>query len=125
MTSRPLKAAVVFMLGFALVWQGVFAASTGINPNAGGAKTSCCCTGCDFKHCSTPACCAKPNAPSDPVVPASLPSPTQNEFHALAASLVSLLTLPSLKADELPFRSSSLASQTAIPLFQRNCCYLI
>ena len=77
------------MLGFVLGRQGVLAVSIGTNANARGAKTSCCCAGCDFKRCSTPACWAKPNAPSAPVAAASLPSTTHNEFRAPAASLVS------------------------------------
>jgi len=77
------------MLVFVLGRQGVLAVSIGTNANARGAKTSCCCAGCDFKRCSTPACWAKPNAPSAPVAAASLPSTTHNEFRAPAASLVS------------------------------------
>jgi len=126
MTSRPIKAAIVFMLGFVLAWQGDFAAPTGANANANAraAKTSCCCTGCDFKHCSTPACCAKPYAPAAPVAPA-LPSPSQNEWQALAASVVPLQPLPSSSSDELPPWVASPASLTAIPLFQRDCRYLL
>ena len=125
MTSRPIKMAVVLLLGFVLAWQGVFASSARIGATAQSAKKSCCCTGCDNKTCATPECCVKPDAPSAPVAPASLPAATQNELHVLAASVVSLIALPSRTADELPARAPSTASVTAIPLFQRDCSYLL
>jgi hypothetical protein len=125
MTSRPIKMVVVLLVGFALAWQGVFATSARIGVATKDAKKSCCRTGCDSKHCSTPACCVKPESPAAPVAPASLPSTTQNEFQALAATLVSLFTLSSRPASELPARDSSSVSVTAIPLFQRDCSYLV
>ena len=117
--------AVVLLLGFVLAWQGVFASSARIGATTKSTKKSCCCTGCDNKHCATPTCCVKPESPSAPVAPASLPSTTQNEFQALAATLVSLLALPSRAASELPARAPSSVSVTAIPLFQRDCSYLL
>ena len=125
MTLRPAKMAVIFLLGFVLAWQGVFASSARIGATAQGAKTSCCCTGCDNNHCSTPSCCVKPGLPLAPVAPASLPSTSQNEFHALATSVDALLTLPSRTTGELPARAPSSASMTTIPLFQRDCSYLL
>jgi hypothetical protein len=125
MTSRPIKMAVVLLVGFALTWQGVFASSARIGVTTKGAKKSFCCVGCDNKHCSSQACCVKPESPSAPVAPASLPSTTQNEFQALAATLVSLFTLASRPASDLPARASSSVSVTAIPLFQRDCSYLV
>ena len=125
MTTRAIKMAVVVLLGFVLAWQGVFAASATTGTNARVAKKSCCCTGCDNKHCATPACCVKRDAPSAPVAPASLPSTSQNEFHALAVAVVSLLPLLPRPANELPAHAPSSSSVTAIPLFQRDCCYLL
>ena len=125
MTSRPIKLAVVLLLGFVLAWQGAFTSFARTSTNAPAAQRSCCCAGCDNKHCATPACCVKRDTPSAPVAPASLPSPTQNEFHALAPSFVSLLALPSRAADELPAYAPSSVSVTAIPLFQRDCSYLL
>ncbi|MDA1272685.1 MAG: hypothetical protein O2960_01350 [Verrucomicrobia bacterium] len=125
MTSRPIKMAVVLLLGFVLTWQGVFASSARQGATAQGARQSCCCTGCDHKHCATPACCVKRDAPSAPVAPASLPSASQNEFHALVASVVSMLTLPSRPTGDLPACAPLSAPVTSIPLFQRNCSYLL
>lgn len=125
MTSRPIRFALVLLLGFALAWQGVFTspARTGATPQS--AKKGCCCTGCDNKHCATPACCVKGDTPSSPAAPASLPTNSQNEFHALAASAASLHTLPVRPAMELPAFALASASVTAVPLFQRDCSYLL
>jgi len=60
MASRLVKTAVVLLLGFVLVWHSVPTFGAGSVTNARGTESSCCCTGCDSKHCSTPACCARP-----------------------------------------------------------------
>jgi hypothetical protein len=60
-----------------------------------------------------------------PVAPAPVPSTSQNELQALAASVVSLLALPLSFPDKLPAQTATSISVTAIPLFQRDCCYLI
>src|SRR5881296_1801156 len=125
MTSLPIRMAVVLLLGFVLAWQGVFASTGRVGAAAQRAKRSCCCTGCDNKHCATPACCVKRDTPSTPVTPASLPSTSQNEFHALAVSVGSVITLPARQAGGLPAYSPSPASVTSIPLFQRDCSYLL
>src|SRR6185295_1551327 len=116
---------VVLLLGFLLAWQGAFASPARLGATSQSAKRSCCCAGCDNKHCATPACCVKPSSPSAPVAPASLPSTTQNEFQGLAATLVSLIALPSRSPNELPARAPSSVLVAAIPLFQRDCSYLI
>src|SRR5258708_40068841 len=124
MRSQTLRTATVILLGFILAIQGSVAASFGVIAPV--AKAGCCHTDCNSKNCSTPACCAKPAENPVPFSPASLPSSSQNEFHALAASAVSLLALlPFCSTVEAPSRAISSASVTAIPLFQRDCCYLL
>src|SRR6266545_3321696 len=91
MLLRPVKTAVVFLLGLILAWHGVFTMSTGAAPNTRGARTSCCCTGCDSKHCATPACCTKPA--DNRRVPVFPRSNSQNEVQALATATASVLTL--------------------------------
>jgi hypothetical protein len=125
MTSRPIKMAVVLLLGFVLACQGVFPPAGRVGAIAERAKRSCCCTGSDNKHCGIPACCVKRETPSAPVTPASLPSTSQNEFHALAVSVASVITLPVRQAGDLPACARSFASVTPIPLFQRDCSYLL
>jgi hypothetical protein len=125
MRLRPIKMAVVLLLGFVLAWQGVFALSAPIGSTARGGKQGCCRTACDDKHCATSGCCVKRDAPSAPVAPASLPSTSQNEVHALAAPTLSLLALPARAANELPTRAPSPSSVAAVPLFKRDCSYLL
>src|SRR6059036_1356866 len=100
MILRPVKMAVVLLLGFVLPWQGVFTFSAGVNQNARGTKSSCCCTGCDSTRCATPACCARPSQPPTPSSPARPSSSSQNELQALPVSAALLLTLPSSPADD-------------------------
>ena len=123
MISRPLKTVIVVLLGFVLAHHGAFSTSTA--GGAPGAKAGCCCLGCDFKSCATPACCAKPAGNRAPVSPAPLPSSSQNEWQATAAVLVSLLTLPPPAAHRFAFASHSLAPVGAVPIFQRDCAYLL
>src|SRR5207249_1458898 len=100
MILRPIKMAVVLLLGFVLAWQGVFTVAGGVNQDASGTKSSCCCTGCDSTRCATPACCARPSQPPTPSPPARPSSASQNELQALAVSAALLLTLPSIPVDD-------------------------
>src|SRR5882724_4203116 len=124
MTLRPVKMAVVLLLGFALAWQGVFTVAAEVDQNPRGTKSSCCCTGCDSMRCATPACCARPSQPSPSSAPIP-PSISQNELQALAASTALLLTLPSHPTDDLYTTVSSLLRVATVPIFQRDCSYLI
>jgi hypothetical protein len=117
MALKVTRMAVAFLLGIILAAHPVVAIS-GAPP----AAKPCCCKG---GHCCGRACCAASKDTSAPVTPVPVPSNSQNEFQALPASIISLLTLPSLPANEYPSRFSSLVPITAIPLFQRDCCYLI
>src|SRR5882724_1851314 len=122
MTSRFVKTAVTVLLGFVLACQSVFLASANTVPNAGPRKSHCC---CGSKNCPTPACCAKPAQNQVPFAPASPPPTSQNELQALAAPVVSAPTLPLRSTDELFTHVASSFSGRALPLFQRDCSYLI
>src|SRR6266446_729428 len=116
MASRLVKTTGVLLLGCVLVWHSVPTFGEVSVTNARGTKSSCCCTGCDSKHCATPACCARP---ADDHTPYPLPPPptsTQNDRQALAASVSSWLTLPLFSPDELPSCAPSPAPATGIPL---------
>src|SRR5437870_3058582 len=125
MTLRPVKMATVLLLGFILAWQAVFAVSAGINENPRGTQSSCCCTGCDSMRCATPACCARPSPPPTPSSPARPSSAAQNELQALAVSAALLLMLPSIPANDFFTTASSLLRVATVPIFQRDCSYLI
>src|SRR2546425_11306480 len=124
MILRPVKSAVVLLLGFVLAWQGVFTVSAGVNQNARGTKSSCCCTGCDSTRCATPACCSRPSRPSPSSAPV-LPSVSQNELQALGVLAAQLLTPPSNPAEDFSTTASSLLQVATVPIFQRHCSYLI
>lgn len=124
MIKRFAKTILTVLLGFILALQSVPAVSASAAANTSRKQSSCCCTGCDSKHCSTPVCCAKPADDSRSPSPAPL-STSQNERQALAASVASALTLPLFLTDEFALREPSSVSMTAIPIFKRNCSYLI
>jgi hypothetical protein len=122
MASRFVKTAVTVLLGFVLACQSVFLASANAVANAGAKKSHCCCSS---KNCSTPACCAKRNQDQVPGAPASPPPTCQNELQALAAPVASTPVLPPRSTEELFTHVASSFSVRAIPLFQRDCSYLI
>ncbi|HXC98212.1 MAG TPA: hypothetical protein VN048_02640 [Verrucomicrobiae bacterium] len=122
MAQKPLRIAIALLLGFILLAGSAIAVSP-LPATTHTREAGSCCSDC--KDCQTPACCARPDAPAAPVTPVPAPSSSQNELQALAMPGVSILTLPSLPAHELSSRFSSPASMTAVPLFQRDCCYLI
>lgn len=122
MMSRVAKRAVVLLLGLVLVGHGFFPTSA-----AGGSpetKSACCCTGCDQTDCATPSCCVSPAGNRAPISPAPAPARTQNETQALAAS-ASLLILPSIPVEDFAVSVSSFGHVAAVPIFQRDCSYLI
>lgn len=125
MTSRMLKTAAALVLGFVLAWQGVFTVSAGVGSSARPRKSDCCCAGCDFKHCSTPVCCARPPDKPAPFAPAAVPPPFSHERQALAAPVTASLSLPFHQPDEPSAVPSSRARFAAVPIFQRDCSYLI
>jgi hypothetical protein len=72
-----------------------------------------------------PSCCPAPVDDRAPVTPAPARSTSQNEWQALAASVLFLAALPLPAARDLPVRSSLSASISVVPIFQRDCCYLL
>ncbi len=117
MGLKFIRTAVALLLGFVLAAYPVVAMS-GSSP-----AVKSCCKGCQ-RGC-TRACCAAPGTPSAPVVPAPVPSSSQNEMQVMAPPVVPPLAWPSLSANECPPRFSSPIPMPAIPLFERDCCYLI
>jgi hypothetical protein len=117
-----MKTVVTALLGFVLVCQSVFLASANTGANARAKGPHCC---CGSKNCSTPACCAKPAQNQVPFAPASPPPISKSELQAWAAPVVSTPVLPPRSTNELFSRPASSFSASVIPLFQRNCSYLI
>lgn len=124
MKPRRMKVAITLLLAFVVAWQAFFTA-VAAGGNAPAAGLGCCCTGCDFKHCSTPACCARPADDRTASAPASAPSRPSNEWQALIPSVIALLALPIHPVDEPLAVPSLLRWSAAVPIFQRDCSYLI
>ncbi len=123
MTSGRSKAIGVLLLGFILAWHGIFVPSP-LGAGEHNTKPACCCSGCDMKGCATPACCIKPSRPSTPVTPAPAPT-SQNEWQALAALIAFSVMLPLPATSQFFTPSSSGFVVAAVPIFQRDCAYLL
>jgi len=118
MALKVVRIAVALCLGLILAAYPVVAMSASDPPLA---KSCCghCPPGCKM------GCCPASQVPATPVAPAPVHSSAQNDLQALSASIISLLTLPAPVSNEFTPRISSPASVKAVPLFQRDCCYLI
>jgi hypothetical protein len=114
---RILKTVCAILLSFALVMsQTVFApdASAAIAKNV-----KCCCGPCKMK------CCALPASPVPQPLPAAPRSVSQNQVQLIAVTVSLLLHLPEQRVEKqisLPAVSVSLIS---LPLYTRNCSFLI
>src|SRR5438552_11214583 len=122
-TSKYIKTAVMLLLGFVLAWPNFCTVSA--FAVACNAKSICCCSHSGSKQCPTPACCTKPADNRAPFGPAPRPSISQNEGQAVAASFSTLQTFLAHPAGESPSCETPWVSVTAVPIFQRDCSYLL
>jgi len=109
-------AAILF--GLLLVWaQNVFPARA-----AGPAQVKhCACCGCQ-----TTDCCAKAPAPTSPPVAPAQNAPQVSSQLLLAVPAQLALTASATGANEfVPSRLSTSFGTTAVPLYRRNCSFLI
>ena len=122
MTERMAKTAVVLLMGFLLGVQGM--APVGSTPvTASSATMSCCANGCS--DCGSAVCCARPEGGRTPAVP--VPSPWKGEPRCQAVAAPSNLSLaePLVAADRSPRPARSSSRVGAIPIFERDCSFLI
>jgi hypothetical protein len=122
MTGKLEKMITALLLGFFLIAQPVVAMSP-LTAAGGSVHAKACCGHCG--RCHAKACCVKPNAPATPVTADSVIPISQNEWQALAVFAVAWMTLPALPASQDFLHFSAPVSLTVVPLFQRDCCYLI
>jgi hypothetical protein len=122
MLARLSKIAAVMVIGLALVSQGL-ALSTAPISAAQQAAVTCCATGCS--KCGSTSCCAASSENRAPAAPATERGASQ-ELQALAVTFPKLLTLdaPPLHNFSTPAASAALTDGT-VPIFQRNCSFLI
>jgi len=123
MSYRQVTTAVVLVLAFLLTWPCGFTVPFGDRPVSARVAGNCC--GHHRAKCASPACCTRPAQPSAPLSAAPAASTSQNEWQLLAASVDPVLALLSRSADRFPLGVAWFPLLNTIPLFQRDCCYLL
>lgn len=119
--ERIASASLAMLLAVACGSQGVaFAGGTRV----GVGTPACRCCDFDPAKCATPSCCAQPAEGRTPTAPApQCPSPG---VERIALAVAVLFTLPPLSRSALSTSFSSSPIQTiAVPIFQRDCSFLI
>jgi hypothetical protein len=101
------------LLGISLVAYPVTA-----SPQAQPPAKACC------GHCHNGKCCAAQRAPAAPVAPAPVPS-SQNQLQALPLLVLIILDPSPAPAKVMAGTSRSSISISDIPLFERDCSYLL
>jgi len=121
--QRTSSALLALLLAIATAWQGALLADAGQTVSV--SKPVCKCCDFDPAKCATPACCAWPadnsRAPVTPVTPRPA---SGTERQAIAVIPLAISTLPRFSVHELPFPSASIQAG-AVPIFQRDCSFLI
>ena len=116
--SRTVKALWSIVLGFAII-LGQFA-TTGAASAGGGSIVACACC-----FCAQLNCCGT----SSPSTPLSTPASSAPDFRVQppALTVVAVLsTLPEVTcATALVSRERSLSQRAAVPVYERDCSYLI
>ncbi len=118
MSALKKFASVMLALLVGLLMPGQVASS------ATSSTIACHCCNSKQAQCRTSACCVRHTDNQTPATPATPPATPQYEWHALAAT-ITVLKLPSVSFTSLPTAANFSPSLTALPLFQRDCSYLI
>ena len=119
MIARCKKTAAALLLG--LMGLVMAAYPLAAMPGQTVAAKSCCCKG---GHCCHMACCTAPGDSSHPApVPAS--SGIQTELQLMVASIILMPPPPATAPNKVSSGPLRPVSLTVVPLFQRDCCYLI
>jgi hypothetical protein len=120
--QKTSSALLALLLAIATGWQGAYLADAAPVPAS---KPVCKCCDYDPAKCATPACCVRPtNNNRAPVVPA-VPRPASGtERHAVAVTLLTRSTLPRFTLHDLSFAPPPIQAG-AVPIFQRDCSFLI
>lgn len=118
--QKASSALLALLLTVATGWPGLSLAESRT-----ASKPVCKCCDYDPANCATPACCARPADNSRaPVAPAA-PCPTSGtERHAIAATPLAVAPHAPVALHEIPFAITPVHGG-AVPIFQRNCSFLI
>lgn len=100
-----------------LIVAQTFAVAAPVSGAVAVAKPSCCCEDC---RC----CVGESSAPSVPLVPSTAPVAAQNQFVFPPVAVV-ILTLAAQGDEFFPPSARAEFRAAALPLFQRDCVFLI
>jgi hypothetical protein len=115
--SRSVKAVLSILVGLVLI-IGQFASAGTVD--SGPARTCACCS------CAQLDCCATPAMPLPLTVPISSQSNEQRVQTPALIVVAVLISPPARSAAEIfPARHDLLLSKTGVPIYDRNCSYLI
>jgi len=121
--KRTSSALLALVLAIATGWQGALLADAGQTVPV--SKLVCKCCDFDPAKCATPTCCARPTDNSRAPVTPAVPRPSSGiERHALAPAAFTLPTLPPSTLHEPALRPPPVQAG-AVPIFQRDCSFLI
>src|SRR6266704_2149194 len=114
---------VLLALFFSIMagWQG---ASSLANPAAADSPPSCHCCNSDRSNCATPVCCSRPADSRAPVTPAAPRLALAHDSQLIAAPSLCVFTLPRSTA-QAPTTAFSSLQVGAVPIFQRDCSFLL
>lgn len=123
MKSSLIKIPVIVLLAFLLSWQGIVAMP--MSPAAAAAEASCnkCCSP-ETGACAMPSCCSTQSKSTEPV-PATSSSALQTDLLALIQSTGFFVVQQAMTERSLSLFSQPVILATGIPIFQRNCSYLL
>jgi len=102
-------------------WHGGSAAAS---PLPYDPPPACHCCNADGSNCATPACCARPADNGAPATPAIPRGTSGNEWHAVLQAAVRFVTLSSTPLHDLS-QAHPAIQVGAVPIYQRNCSFLI
>ena len=121
MLQKSLSALLVFLLCIMTGWHGGSAVAS---QDSSSSASVCKCCDSHRGNCPTPACCVRPTDSRAPAAPATPRSASGNEWHAIPPTSATLLTLSRSTLDPLTTAPPPLHAG-AVPIFQRDCSYLI
>jgi len=113
---------LAILLGIAAIWQANMPLPAANASQMG--PLSCKCCDSERSNCRA-LCCEKPGNSPAPSAPQSLPSTSLNQWSGLPASGSALWILPSFAANEQALPSLLLVAAGTVPIFQRNCSFLL
>jgi len=86
------------------------------------ANTATCCRRCG---CEAPCCIANPSPSSSPAPAAPAPNVSVKQIQLAIAVVGKSLGTPASSSSQIFFQVSSFLDSSAVPLYKRNCTFLI